>query len=53
MGAYELNPLMAHLSVTFGRFRGVLIRKADLIINIFYAVIPVELGLSAERASQK
>ena len=51
MGAYEVNPLVGHLTVTFGRFRGVLIskliaigiamgvRKRLWIINIFYAVI--------------
>ena len=27
MGAYEVNPLVAHLTVSFGRFRGVLISK--------------------------
>src|ERR1051326_7319892 len=27
MGAYEVNPLVAHLTLTFGRFRGVLISK--------------------------
>jgi uncharacterized membrane protein len=53
MGAYEVNPLVAHLTVTFGRFRGVLISKLIAIgiamgvrkllwtINIFYAVIIV------------
>jgi uncharacterized membrane protein len=51
MGAYEVNPLVAHLTLTFGRFPGVLIskliaigiamgvRKRLWIINIFYAVI--------------
>jgi hypothetical protein len=51
MGAYEVNPLVAHLTVAFGRFPGVLIskliaiaialgvRKRLWIINIFYAVI--------------
>ena len=51
MGAYEVNPLVAHLTLTFGRFRGVLIskliaigiamgvRKRLWIINIFYVVI--------------
>jgi uncharacterized membrane protein len=48
-----VNPLVAHLTVTFGRFRGVLISKLIAIgiamgvrkllwtINIFYAVIIV------------
>ena len=51
MGAYEVNPLVAHLTVEFGRFRGVLIskviavaiamgvRKLIWIVNIFYAGI--------------
>ena len=51
MGAYEVNPLVAHLTVTFGRFRGVLIskliaigiamgvRRLIWVVNIFYAVI--------------
>ena len=51
MGAYEVNPLVAHLTLTFGRFRVVLIskliaigiamgvRKRLWIINIFYVVI--------------
>ena len=51
MGAYEVNPLVAHLTVAFGRFRGVLIskliaigiamgvRRLLWIINIFYLVI--------------
>lgn len=51
MGAYEVNPLVAHLTVAFGRFGGVLIskliaitialgvRKRLWIINIFYALI--------------
>ena len=53
MGAYEVNPLVAHLTEAFGRFRGVLIskllaigiamgvRKRLWMINIFYAVIIV------------
>jgi uncharacterized membrane protein len=51
MGAYEVNPLVAHLTVTFGRFRGVLIskliaigiamgvRRLIWVVNVFYAVI--------------
>jgi uncharacterized membrane protein len=51
LGASEVNPLVAHLTVAFGRFRGVLISKLIAIgiamgvrtrlwmINIFYAVI--------------
>jgi uncharacterized membrane protein len=51
LGAYEVNPMVAHLTVAFGRFRGVLIskliaigiamgvRKRLWMINIFYAVI--------------
>ena len=51
LGAYEVNPMVAHLTVIFGRFRGVLIskliaigiamgvRKRLWMINIFYAVI--------------
>jgi len=51
MGALEVNPLVAQLTVIFGRFRGVLIskliaiaiamgvRKLIWIINIFYALI--------------
>ena len=27
LGAFEVNPLVAHLTVVFGRFRGVLISK--------------------------
>lgn len=51
MGAFEVNPLVAHLTVTFGRFGGVLlskliaigiamgVRKLLWVINIFYVVI--------------
>ncbi len=51
MGAYEVNPLVAHLTVVFGRFRGVLIskliaigiamgvRKLIWVVNIFYMAI--------------
>jgi|ERR1051326_504325 uncharacterized membrane protein len=51
MGAYEVNPLVAHLTLTFGRFRGVLIskliaigiamgvRRLIWVVNIFYAII--------------
>ena len=50
-GAFEVNPLVAHLTVEFGRFRGVLIskviavaiamgvRRLIWIVNIFYAGI--------------
>jgi uncharacterized membrane protein len=51
MGAYEVNPLVAHLTLTFGRFRGVLIskliaigiamgvRRLIWVVNVFYAII--------------
>ena len=51
MGAYEVNPLVAHLTVEFGRFRGVLVSKVIAvgiamgvrrllwIVNLFYAFI--------------
>jgi len=51
MGAYEVNPLVAHLTLTFGRFRGVLIskliaigiamgvRKLIWVVNVFYTII--------------
>jgi hypothetical protein len=51
MGAYEINPLVAHLTVTFGRFRGVLIskliavaiamgvRRLIWVVNVFYTAI--------------
>jgi uncharacterized membrane protein len=51
MGAYEVNPLVAHLTFTFGRFRGVLIskliaigiamgvRRLIWVVNVFYAII--------------
>ena len=51
MGANEVNPLVAHLTVTFGPFRGVLIskliaigiamgvRRLIWVVNVFYAVI--------------
>lgn len=50
-GAYEVNPLVAHLTVQFGRFRGVLIskliaiaiamgiRRLVWVVNLFYAVV--------------
>src|SRR5260370_31540241 len=50
-GAFEVNPLVAHLTVQFGRFRGVLISKLIAvaiamgvkrlvwIVNLFYALI--------------
>lgn len=51
LGAYEVNPLVAHLTVEFGRFRGVLVskviavgiamgvRRLIWIVNLFYAFI--------------
>ena len=51
MGAYEINPLVAHLTVIFGRFRGVLIskviavaiamgvRKLIWVVNVLYGLI--------------
>ena len=51
MGAYEVNPLVAHLILTFGRFRGVLlskvlsaliamgVRKLIWVVNLFYLVV--------------
>src|SRR5262245_39848446 len=51
MGAVEVNPLIAHLTATFGRFNGVLIskliaigiamgvRKLIWVVNAFYALI--------------
>lgn len=51
MGAFEVNPLVAHLTMTFGRFRGVLIskllaiaiamgvRRLIWVVNVIYAVI--------------
>jgi hypothetical protein len=51
MGAFEVNPLVAHLTATFGRFNGVLIskliaigiatgvRKLIWVVNAFYALI--------------
>jgi hypothetical protein len=51
MGGYEINPLVAHLTVIFGRFRGVLIskviavaiamgvRKLIWVVNVFYGLI--------------
>ena len=51
MGAFEANPLVAHLTDLFGRWRGVLlskliaiaiamgVKKRLWIINVFYAVI--------------
>jgi len=50
-GAFEVNPLVAHLTVQFGRFRGVLIskliavaiamgvRRLIWVVNLFYAVV--------------
>jgi len=51
MGGYEINPLVAHLTVIFGRFRGVLIskviavaiamgvRKLIWVVNVLYGLI--------------
>jgi len=51
MGAFEVNPLVAHLTVQFGRFRGVLIskliailiamgiRRLVWVVNLFYAFV--------------
>src|SRR6266446_2412813 len=50
-GAFEVNPLVAHLTVQFGRFRGVLIskvvavaiamgvRRLVWVVNLFYTVV--------------
>jgi Domain of unknown function (DUF5658) len=51
VGAFEVNPLVAHLTVNFGRVRGVLIskviavaiamgvRKLLWVVNLFYAFV--------------
>jgi hypothetical protein len=51
LGAYEINPLVAYLTVIFGQFRGVLIskliavaiamgvRKLIWVVNVFYVMI--------------
>src|ERR1041385_1638584 len=51
MGAFEVNPLVAHLPGTLGRFRGVLVsklmaigiamgvRRLIWVVNVFYTVI--------------
>jgi hypothetical protein len=51
LGAFEVNPLVTHLTVLFGRFRGVLIskliaiaiamgvRRLVWVINLFYAAV--------------
>ena len=51
VGAFEVNPFVAHLTVQFGRFRGVLISKLIAVaiamgvwrlvwvVNLFYALI--------------
>ena len=53
MGAFEVNPLVAHLTTTFGRFNGVLIskliaigiamgvRRLIWVVNVFYTLIIV------------
>ncbi len=50
-GAFEVNPLVAHLTAQFGRFRGVLIskvvavaiamgvRRLVWVVNLFYTVV--------------
>ena len=50
-GAFEVNPLVAHLTLQFGRFRGVLIskliavliamgvRRLVWIVNLFYTAV--------------
>jgi len=51
VGAFEVNPLVAHLTVQFGRFRGVLIsklmavaiamgvRRLTWVVNLFYTAV--------------
>jgi len=51
VGAFEINPLVAHLTLRFGRFRGVLIsklfaiaiamgvRRLVWVVNLFYAAV--------------
>ena len=51
LGAFEVNPFVTHLTVQFGRFRGVLISKVIAIaiamgirrlvwvVNLFYAAV--------------
>ena len=51
LGAYEVNPLVAHLTGVFGRFRGVLlskilsviiamgVRKLLWVVNLFYLTV--------------
>jgi hypothetical protein len=51
VGAFEANPLVAHLTVLFGRFRGVLIgkliaiaiamgvRRSVWVVNVLYTLI--------------
>jgi hypothetical protein len=51
VGAFEVNPLVAHLTVQFGRFRGLLLSKLIAVaiamgisrlvwvVNLFYAVV--------------
>jgi len=51
LGAFEVNPLVAHFTVQFGRFRGVLfskliavliaigIRRLVWVVNLFYAFV--------------
>jgi hypothetical protein len=51
VGASEVNPLVAHLTVQFGRFRGVLIskliavtiamgvRRLVWVVNLFYSLV--------------
>ena len=63
MGAFEVNPLIAHLTITFGRFNGVLVskliaigiamrvRKLIWVVNAFYALIIVWNCISLVRLS--
>jgi len=51
VGAFEVNPLVAHLTVQFGRFRGLLIskliaiaiamgvRRLVWVVNLFYSLV--------------
>lgn len=51
VGAFEVNPLVAHLTLQFGRFRGVLIskliavliamgvRRLVWVVNLFYTAV--------------
>jgi len=53
VGAFEINPLVAHLTLQFGRFRGVLIskliavaiamgvRRLVWVVNVFYTLVVI------------